>query len=82
VFCYSGLIFCTATSSQTREDWLTGITEMFHYFDGVIDETWFDNSTPLVKNADKYDPDLAPEFSNDNVPVLLQQSSFACGTAL
>ncbi len=55
---------------------------MFHYFDGVIDETWFDNSTPLVKNADKYDPDLAPEFSNDNVPVLLQQSSFACGTAL
>ena len=37
---------------------------MFHYFDGVTDETWLDNSTPLVKNADKYDPDLAPEFSN------------------
>ncbi len=37
---------------------------MFHYFDGVTDETWLDNSTPLVKNADKYDPDLATEFSN------------------
>lgn len=61
---YSGLIFCTATNGQTREDWLTGITKMFHYFDGVTDETWLDNSTPLVKNADKYDPDLAPEFSN------------------
>ena len=64
VLCYSGLIFCTATNGQTREDWLTGITKMFHYFDGVTDETWLDNSTPLVKNADKYDPDLAPEFSN------------------
>ena len=37
---------------------------MFHYFDGVTDGTWLDNSTPLVKNADKYDPDLATEFSN------------------
>lgn len=37
---------------------------MFHYFDGFKDEIWLDNSTPLVKNADKYDPDLAPEFSN------------------
>lgn len=37
---------------------------MFHYFDGVTEETWLDNSTPLVKNADKYDPDLATEFSN------------------
>ncbi len=64
VLCYSGLIFCTATNGQTREDWLAGITKMFHYFDGVTDETWLDNSTPLVKNADKYDPDLATEFSN------------------
>ena len=64
VLCYSGLIFCTATNGQTREDWLAGITKMFHYFDGVTEETWLDNSTPLVKNADKYDPDLATEFSN------------------
>ena len=42
VLCYSGLIFCTATNGQTREDWLTGITKMFHYFDGVTDETWLD----------------------------------------
>lgn len=64
VLCYSGLIFCIATNGQTREDRLTGITKMFHYFDGVTDETWLDNSTPLVKNTGKYDPDLAPEFSN------------------
>lgn len=64
VLCYSGLIFCTATNGQTREDWLAGITKMFHYFDGVTEEIWLDNSTPLVKKADKYDPELAPEFSN------------------
>ena len=62
---YSGVIFCTATNGQTREDWLTGISKMFHYFDGVTDETWLDNSIPLVKNAGKYDPDFATEFSNE-----------------
>ncbi len=58
------LIFCTDTNGQIREGWLVGITKIFHYFDGDMDETWLDNSTSLVKSADKYDLDPAPEFNN------------------
>ena len=37
---------------------------MKRYNGCLLYTSWLDNSTPLVKNADKYDPDLAPEFSN------------------
>lgn len=31
---------------------------MFHYFDGVTEETWLDNSTPLVKTQISMIPTL------------------------
>lgn len=58
----SGLLFCYATINQKRESWFSGIAAMYRYFGGVTDELWLDNSTPLVKKADKVDPTLSPEF--------------------
>lgn len=60
----SGLIFCMATENQKRNAWFCGIAEMFKFFEGVTDELWLDNSTPLVHKADRVDPILAPEFIN------------------
>ena len=58
----SGLIYCQATPGQTREDWLTATAAMFHYFGGLTEELWLDNSTSLVKKADAYSPVLSEEF--------------------
>ncbi len=61
---YSGYIFCCVTPRQTREDWLSSISDMFNFFGGVSEELWLDNSTPLVRKPDRTDPVLAPEFKN------------------
>lgn len=62
VLCYSRLIYCVATPGQTRRDWLHAISLMYEFFKGVTEEVWLDNSTSLVKKADKYDPVLSEEF--------------------
>ena len=64
VLASSGLIFCMATLTQKRTDWLTAIAAMFHFYGGVTEEHWLDNSTSLVKKADKYSPTLSEDFKN------------------
>lgn len=61
---FSGLIFCTATESQKREAWIGAMADMFTFFNGVTEELWLDNSTSLVRKADKYDPQISPEFNS------------------
>lgn len=61
---YSGLIFCCATYTQTRKDWLKACGEMFSFYGGVTDEIWLDNSTTCVRRPSHVDPVLAPEFEN------------------
>ena len=61
---HSGYIFAWVTSAQTREDWLQSISEMFKFYGGTTEELWLDNSTSLVKKADRRDPVLSPEFLN------------------
>lgn len=60
----SGLIFCYVTPRQKREDWFTATNAMFTFFDGVSEELWMDNSTPLVLKADRTDPVLSEELKN------------------
>lgn len=62
ILCYSGLIYCQATATQRREDWLRAISSMFEFFNGVPEELWLDNSTTLVDKADKYNPKLNEVF--------------------
>lgn len=64
ILCFSGLIFCYATERQTRRDWLQAIAEMFDFYGGVTEELFLDNSTSLVRKADKYSPQLSKEFEN------------------
>lgn len=62
ILCYSGLIYCQATATQGRKDWLRAIPSMFEFFNGVPEELWLDNSTTLVDKADKYNPKLNEVF--------------------
>ena len=60
----SGYIFCHVTPRQTREDWFESIRTMFEFFEGVTEELWLDNSTPLVRRPDRIDPIISEEFRN------------------
>ena len=63
VLAYSGLIFCKPTLHQRRDDWLDCLTEMFTFYNGVTEVIYLDNSTSLVRKADKYDPKVCDEFA-------------------
>lgn len=64
VLANSGLIFCLATPTQKRLDWLAAIAAMFHFYGGVTEELWLDNSTCLVLKEDKYAPKLSEELKH------------------
>ncbi len=59
----SGYIFSYATARQTRDDWLDAQIKMFEFFEGVPCHIYLDNSTSLVKKADRYNPIISREYS-------------------
>lgn len=58
----SGYIFSYATPRQTRDDWFDAQIKMFEFFGGVPSHIYLDNSTSLVKKADRYHPIISKEY--------------------
>ncbi len=63
VLASSGLIFCKPTLHQKRDDWLDCMTAMFSFYKGVTKAIYLDNSTSLVKKADRFDPKVCDEVA-------------------
>lgn len=59
---HSDYIFCYATEDQTRHSWMKAVVEMFKYFGGVPSYVYLDNSTSLVKKADRFNPVNSADF--------------------
>ena len=63
VLCFSQLFFPRATLSERRADLLESIADAYSYFGGVPLTSAVDNAKASVTRADRYDPDLNPEFA-------------------
>lgn len=53
---FSGLIFCTAVSSQQTDDFACCINRMLRYYGGVTATILSDNLKTAVTRADRYEP--------------------------
>lgn len=60
---YSQLIFAKAYSSMKEIDFLSAHESMFSFYDGVSEVICPDNAKTAVIKANKYDPDLNPEYN-------------------
>lgn len=60
---YSQLIFAKAYSSTKEIDFLSAHESMFYFYDGVSDVICPDNAKMAVIKANRYDPDLNPEYN-------------------
>ena len=60
---YSQLIFATALSSMREIDFLKAHEMMFSFYDGVSEVICPDNTKTAVIKANRYDPDLNPEYN-------------------
>ena len=60
--CYSQLIFAKAFTSMREIDFLSGHEAMFLFYDGVTHSIVPDNAKTAVIKANRYDPDLNPEY--------------------
>ncbi len=63
ILCFSQLFYPQATLSEKQEDLFNAMARSFEYFGGVPEITVFDNAKAQVTKADRYDPDLNPEFA-------------------
>jgi hypothetical protein len=63
VLCFSQLLFIEATLTQRKADFLSSIHRTFVFFGGVTPLLTSDNLKSAVHRADRYDPDLNPDFS-------------------
>ena len=51
---YSRATYVRFSEHERQEDWLSGITEAFHYFGGVTEEVLFDNAKTIMIERDAY----------------------------
>lgn len=51
---YSRATYVRFSEHERQDDWLTGITEAFHYFGGVTEEVLFDNAKTIMIERDAY----------------------------
>jgi len=63
VLCFSQLFFAEATRTQRKADFLMSIWHGFVYWGGVPALVTPDCLKSAVSRADRYDPDLNPDFS-------------------
>lgn len=63
IFCFSQLSYLEATLNEKQPAWLSGIVHAYEYAGGVSCTTAIDNTRIAVRKADRYDPDLNPEFA-------------------
>lgn len=62
VLVFSQLFYAEATESQQQLEWFRGVEGAFRYFGGVTETVVSDNAKPLVGRANRYDPDINPEY--------------------
>ncbi|MCK5591234.1 MAG: IS21 family transposase [Candidatus Pacebacteria bacterium] len=60
----SGLTYVEASESQKKEDWIKSNENSLHYFGGVPQAIVPDCLKSAVTKADKYEPDINPEFAD------------------
>lgn len=58
----SHLTYVEAVASQKKEDWIKANQNAFHYFGGVPQAVVPDCLKAAVKNGNKYEPDINPEY--------------------
>lgn len=63
VLCFSQLLYIEATPSQKKAEFLASIHRGFTFFGGVTPILTGDNLKSAVTRADRYDPDLNPDFA-------------------
>ena len=51
---YSRATYVRFSEHERQQDWLTGITEAFHYFGGVTNEVLLDNAKTIMIERDAY----------------------------
>ena len=60
----SELTYAEATESQRKEDWIKGNEDALHYYGGVPGAIVPDCLRSAVEKADKYEPDINPEYAD------------------
>lgn len=63
VLCFSQLFYAEATATQRKADFLMSLWRSFVYWGGVPALLTSDCLKSAVQRADRYDPDLNPDFS-------------------
>ena len=63
ILCYSQLIFAHATTSQSKENWLSSHQKFFEELKGVPKVVVPDNLKSAVTKSHLYDPDLNPDYT-------------------
>jgi len=59
----SGLTYAEASVSQEKEQWIRSNERAFHYFGGSTSAIVPDNLASAVSRADRYEPDINPDFA-------------------
>jgi len=59
----SGLTYAEASMSQEKENWIRSNERAFHYFGGSSSAIVPDNLRSAVTRADRYEPDINPDFA-------------------
>lgn len=54
----SNYTYACATAGETQTDWLRGLSQALHFFGGVPALVVPDNPRALIKNPDRYEPEL------------------------
>ncbi len=62
VLCFSQMLYACATLTEKRAEFISSIAHAFEYFGGTTETLAFDNTKAAVDRADRYDPDINPEF--------------------
>lgn len=59
----SGLTYVEASASQEKEEWIGSNERAFGYFGGSTDAIVPDNLLSAVSRADRYEPDINPDYA-------------------
>ena len=59
----SGLTYVEASASQEKEEWIRSNERAIHYFGGSTDAIVPDNLLSAVSRADRYEPDINPDYA-------------------
>ncbi len=59
----SGLTYAEGSVNQEKEEWIRSNERAFYYFGGSIDAIVPDNLKSAVSRADRYEPEINPDFA-------------------